>query len=340
MSKGQSWVTEDQIRAHNTAYLESQRRRRANNQRLNEPANEPSERVKIGGDDEKEDEKDDSSPPVIFIGPPPEATFKVYHDGDVVYEKECTNNPDGTFSISTESIEEGVKTFRERSEEQVEEEEEDPVITEVQEQNGGIKVCHSPSPFITNPIQKKDVKIEDLGSGESIRDVLNSHLKGCGENKSAPKTKKKRNPIRKTGLLRKKIERIIYLNTVIQYWKLDPDKIAISTLLKCCDNSEYKYIMENIELNNKLQPDLPYDDLFRKFYHHLNRSVGRFLLLKIERDKYLKEYNYQCDACKTYPNLVNGIKLRRCARCKKTHYCNTTCQGAVWKEHKKVCKKV
>jgi hypothetical protein len=44
---------------------------------------------------------------------------------------------------------------------------------------------------------------------------------------------------------------------------------------------------------------------------------------------------YACAACAKLPEF--GVALLRCARCKKTAYCDAACQKAHWREHKKTC---
>lgn len=45
-----------------------------------------------------------------------------------------------------------------------------------------------------------------------------------------------------------------------------------------------------------------------------------------------------CDYCgKPEPELPDGKKLGRCARCTTEKYCNSDCQRSDWKVHKKRC---
>lgn len=46
-----------------------------------------------------------------------------------------------------------------------------------------------------------------------------------------------------------------------------------------------------------------------------------------------RERMHQCVNC-----LHTGPKKRSCGSCRYAHYCNTECQKADWKEHKKLCK--
>lgn len=55
-------------------------------------------------------------------------------------------------------------------------------------------------------------------------------------------------------------------------------------------------------------------------------------------------YDFEAPRCalagcdKAADELPQGQNLLRCGKCKVTVYCNTECQAAHWKKHKKVCK--
>ena len=40
-----------------------------------------------------------------------------------------------------------------------------------------------------------------------------------------------------------------------------------------------------------------------------------------------------CDAC----GAADAPELKRCARCRKVHYCSVACQRAAWPQHKRDC---
>jgi len=158
------------------------------------------------------------------------------------------------------------------------------------------------------------------------------------------KKKLKKTTIRdiKDPNLYKKIQRMVYLNTVVKYWKLDPKHMTIPILLACCDEEETKYITSNLDAEEKIVPgDIPQDDTIRMLCGHMDRSAERFLKLLNEHQNMMAEQHYKCKACNLIPDKINKkATLFRCTKCKNVWYCDATCQLSDWKQgHKKICGK-
>lgn len=209
-----------------------------------------------------------------------------------------------------------------RSTEEMEDEDDEPIITVEPER---------PRIFANDDAQQYAHVRE--GFGVITRDDQEENIR------REKKLKKKR--LRKEkAILFKKTQRMRYLNTVVKYWRVDPNHITSSIRMACCDEEETKYITSNIEDEEQIVPgDIPRDDTIEMLYGHMDRSPEQFIKLKNEQELLMGELSYVCAACKLIPDKINKKRLFRCTLCKKAWYCDGTCQLVGWKEHKKVCNK-
>jgi len=135
------------------------------------------------------------------------------------------------------------------------------------------------------------------------------------------------------------IKDILYYNTFVTHWKLDPNTTDINILMKLCNDEEFLYIQSCLKIGKPEEFTQKMHDRFRRFYTDLDRSRMRYRKVLKEVKKLRKVLDYRCGGCRVIPDLINGLNLKQCSRCKKVYYCSAKCQKRTWKKHKKNCTK-
>ena len=112
--------------------------------------------------------------------------------------------------------------------------------------------------------------------------------------------------------------------------ELQPYCIVCSKMVFTC-----KYVDNNSLDECKHCIEIP----FTNFNNIVHKPICSFECLDAERKKLFAaegmSMQYRCSYCR---QLVE--KMRRCSHCKKTYYCDVTCQRNHWPAHKIQCKQI
>jgi hypothetical protein len=122
---------------------------------------------------------------------------------------------------------------------------------------------------------------------------------------------------------------VIYDKVIlVKYIKKTLPKLEINEILEHCLDFKYtnKLFFEPSEI---IDCEIPSSTNYEWISNGYEPSTSGY---KLNDDlTSFEELLYKCEFCK---NICGNLK---CSKCKKTYYCNTTCQSLDWSKHKKKC---